>query len=146
MTERILECGGEFYEEMQARGVKKSFDRIHLGNMLRDEDDEYYAAEDVTEQVDALLDGAFYCADSLARPGATAIDDFWIRKNIDDRLRQIRSLGIDPAPLIEIVHAANMTKFTLPGGRLEGGKWMKPPAFMPPDALLRAEINRQLEK
>ena len=142
--ERILECGGEFYQAMTEKGVNRPFDRIHLINMLNDEEDEYNAAKNLAERVDALLDGAFYAADSLARPGATFVDDFYLRYIIRDRLRRIESCGVDPAPLIEIVHEANMTKFTLPGGRVEGGKWMKPPGFVAPDEKLDAEIKRQL--
>lgn len=141
--ERVLECGREFYGAMRERGVERAFDREHLKRMIEDEDAEFSEAKDLTERVDALLDGVFYCADSLARPGVTEADEFWIRFVMRGRMRRVAEMGVSIAPLVEIVHAANMTKFSLPGGRLEGGKWVKPPGFVPPDEALRAEIRRQ---
>ena len=55
---------------------------------------------------------------------------------------EIMNSGHDFKRLFDIVHTANMTKFTLPGGSLgESGKWNKPPAFVAPDAELRRVIE-----
>lgn len=141
--ELVLECGKEFHGAMVEKGVDTKFSREHLYEMILSEVEEHKVAKDEAEKIDAHLDIAFYCANSLARPGATEADDFWVRAIIVSQLDRIREYGIDPEPLIRIVHAANMTKFTLPGGRLENGKWMKPPGFKAPDDDLRAEIQWQ---
>lgn len=55
-------------------------------------------------------------------------------------------LGVNPAPLFEIVHNANMSKLWPDGKvRTDGktGKVIKPPTFVRPEPLLQAEIERQ---
>lgn len=58
-------------------------------------------------------------------------------------------LGIDPDPLFEIVHAANMAKRHLINGELvvvtrADGKVVKPEGWVAPEPLLRAEVMRQI--
>lgn len=54
-------------------------------------------------------------------------------------------LGINPGPLWDIVHGANMAKVQPDGSvkRREDGKIVKPEGWQAPDELLRAEIARQ---
>jgi len=54
-------------------------------------------------------------------------------------------MGIDPEPLWEIVHGANMAKVQRDGSvkRREDGKIIKPEGWQDPASLLRAEIERQ---
>ncbi|ALS22108.1 hypothetical protein [Paenibacillus naphthalenovorans] len=57
-------------------------------------------------------------------------------------------LGINPDPLFEIVHSCNMKKL-FPDGKPrynEHGKIQKPEGWNPPEPLLEAEIQRQIEE
>jgi predicted HAD superfamily Cof-like phosphohydrolase len=51
------------------------------------------------------------------------------------------TFGVDMAPIMAIVHAANMTKD--PALRDDNGKIAKPKGFIPPDASIRLELTRQ---
>jgi predicted HAD superfamily Cof-like phosphohydrolase len=55
-------------------------------------------------------------------------------------------MGIDPDPLFELVHGANMAKVWPDGTvhRREDGKILKPPGWEAPDVAIAAEIDRQL--
>lgn len=55
-------------------------------------------------------------------------------------------LGIDPTPLFQIVHEANMAK-VWPDGTIHknaDGKTIKPPGWVAPEPKLREEIARQI--
>lgn len=56
-------------------------------------------------------------------------------------------MGINPGPLWQIVHAANMAKLQPDGTvkRREDGKIIKPEGWVPPDALLIREIRHQFD-
>jgi predicted HAD superfamily Cof-like phosphohydrolase len=53
--------------------------------------------------------------------------------------------NIDVHKIWDLIHKANMTKFT-DGYEREDGKWCKPANFVPPDAAIREEICRQLNQ
>lgn len=54
------------------------------------------------------------------------------------------AVGIDLMPIWKLIHQANLTKFG-PGGYMrQDGKWMKPADFVPPDAEIEKELERQL--
>lgn len=56
-------------------------------------------------------------------------------------------MGIDPAPLFDIVHQANMAKL-FPDGLPhynEAGKVVKPPNWQAPEIFLEEEIQRQIK-
>jgi predicted HAD superfamily Cof-like phosphohydrolase len=93
--------------------------REFIIRMVMDELEELKNAQDETEEVDALLDAAYYIFDHLAKT------------------------GLDIRPVWKLIHEANMSKFG-PGGYIsQDGKWMKPPGFVPPDDKIREEIKRQ---
>jgi predicted HAD superfamily Cof-like phosphohydrolase len=58
-------------------------------------------------------------------------------------------IGVNPEPIHDIVHRANMSKLW-PDGKVhtnpETGKVMKPPTFVRPEPLLEAEIERQAKE
>lgn len=56
-------------------------------------------------------------------------------------------MGIDPDPLFELVHGANMAKVWPDGTvhRREDGKILKPPGWEAPDVAIAAEIDRQMD-
>ena len=57
--------------------------------------------------------------------------------------------GLQPTPLFDIVHQANMAKLGkdgLPIRRESDGKIMKPEGWMPPEPQIEAEILRQIEE
>ena len=99
---------------------KLSLNPAFIERMMMDELAELRDAQDEAEQVDALLDMVYYLLHSIAR------------------------IGLDANPIWKLIHEANMSKFTLPGGyEREDGKWMKPPEFVSPDDAIRNEIAKQ---
>lgn len=74
---------------------------------------------------------------------------------VADLLNHIADANIQYESIWDLIHLANMTKFG-PGGHLEeiivdgqvqpGKKWCKPPDFVPPDADIEKEIQRQMMK
>jgi predicted HAD superfamily Cof-like phosphohydrolase len=116
----------------EATKKETPYNIAHLRRMIFDELEEFEEATKPHEKVDALLDLLYYLANAVARGGPEELLE-----------RAVTNVNgwVDVEPLFEIVHTANMSKFTLPGGHMKGDKWMKPPNFIPPDA----EIARYLE-
>jgi predicted HAD superfamily Cof-like phosphohydrolase len=86
-------------------------------------DDRNDAVTILAKQADAMIDGAYFNLGGLVE------------------------LGIDPSPLWDIVHRANMAKLWPDGTvhrRPEDGKVIKPPGWQDPGPLIRAEVERQI--
>jgi len=86
--------------------------------------DTYGHVDVIAEQADAMIDAAYFALGGLVE------------------------LGIDPSPLWDIVHRANMAKLWPDGTvrrRPEDGKVIKPPGWQDPGPLIRAEVRRQVE-
>lgn len=85
---------------------------------------EFFDAETVVDQADAMIDLIYLALGTLVE------------------------IGVQPEELFAIVHLANMSKLW-PDGKVhtnpETGKVMKPPTFVRPEPLLEAEILRQSE-
>ena len=99
-----------------------TIDRKFITRMIQDELQELAEAKDLTEEVDALIDIIYYAAQHLS------------------------NTGINPQPIWDLVHQANMTKFGPGGFQDERGKWNKPPNFVPPDDDIRVNIEEQIAK
>ncbi len=82
---------------------------------------EMLEAETLADQADAAIDLMYFCIGSLVE------------------------MGIRPARMFDIVHAANMDKMWPDGSvrRNKTGKIIKPPGWKTPEPALRAEIHRQ---
>jgi predicted HAD superfamily Cof-like phosphohydrolase len=91
---------------------------------IKEEADELLEARTIMDQADAYIDAIYFGVGGLVE------------------------LGVDPGPLWDIVHNANMSKLWKDGTvhRREDGKVIKPPHWVDPGPLLQAEINRQLNK
>lgn len=92
---------------------------------LIEEAEELRVAKTIAEQADAYIDSIYFAIGGLA------------------------DLGVDPQPLWDIVHAANMAKIWPDGSvrRREGdGKIVKPSNWVDPGPLIEAEILRQIEE
>lgn len=91
------------------------------GEWIRDECDELDRARTLVDQADAYLDIIYFGIGGLVE------------------------LGLDPHPLWEIVHGANMAK--LHNGKPcyhPDGKVKKPEGWVAPEPQLKAEVERQL--
>lgn len=90
---------------------------------IEEEMDELREATDIASQADAYIDAIYFAFGGLAE------------------------LGIDPSPLWDIVHDANMAKLQ-PDGTVSRdpvtGKTLKPLGWVAPEPLLRAEVERQI--
>jgi predicted HAD superfamily Cof-like phosphohydrolase len=86
---------------------------------------EFFDAETVVDQADAMIDLIYLALGTLVE------------------------IGVQPEELFAIVHGANMSKLW-PDGKVhtnpETGKVMKPPTFVRPEPLLEAEIERQAKE
>lgn len=89
---------------------------------LAEELGEFLEAIEVVDQADAMIDLIYLAIGTLVE------------------------IGVKPENLFEIVHNANMSKLW-PDGKPhmnpETGKIIKPPTFVRPEPLLKAEIERQ---
>ncbi len=88
---------------------------------LREEVDEFCEAETAFDQADAMIDLIYFALGSLVE------------------------MGVDPRPLFEIVHGANMKKLW-PDGKPHydpDGKVIKPQGWQNPGPQLREELRRQ---
>lgn len=92
------------------------------GKWIRTETHELTNARTIVDQADAYIDGLYFCLGGLVE------------------------LGIDPSPLLEIAHAANMAKVQPDGTvhRRADGKIIKPEGWVAPEPLMAAEIERQI--
>ncbi len=89
---------------------------------LTEEADELREATTIYDQADAYIDSIYFAIGGLV------------------------DLGIDPQPLWNIVHAANMAKIWPDGTvkRRADGKVQKPPTWKDPTEALQEEVNRQI--
>ncbi len=95
-------------------------ERKFLVKMLKDEIRELEEAENLTEEVDALIDIIYYIVHQTVKKGV----------NLD--------------PLFDIVHQANMKKIV--DGKVlkrEDGKILKPKNWQSPEPLLARELKKQ---
>lgn len=137
--DRVRECGAEFDAAMTAAvGTRTPYSAEAARRFMNEEIEEFQDATSVTERVDAVIDALYYLSNAVARGGPPE----WLFSVVSSLNAAITM--IDLVPCFEIVHAANMSKFLLPGGFLRDGKWQKPPGFTPPDAALRVELDRQV--
>ncbi|MFD1955978.1 hypothetical protein ACFSL6_17820 [Paenibacillus thailandensis] len=119
LTQEIKAVNSQKFEDEQIGG--KVGQRI---SFMLEELTEFAAADDVVEQADALIDLIYF-----------AIGTFTL-------------IGVNPAPLFEIVHEANMGKVGPDGKVLRDsqGKIVKPAGWKEryaPEPRIRAEIERQ---
>lgn len=101
-------------------------DRFHADRrsiFIRSECDELEEAKTVAEQADAFIDIIYFAAGGLVE------------------------LGIDPSPLWNLTHSANMAKLW-PDGTIhkdpETGKTLKPPGWQDPTPAQELEVKRQI--
>lgn len=90
---------------------------------IEEEMQELREATDIASQADAYIDAIYFAFGGLIE------------------------LGIDPSPLWDIVHGANMAKLQPDGTVLRDPvtrKTLKPAGWTPPEPLLRAEVERQI--
>lgn len=103
--------------------MQDQFLATRRANWIKEEMDELLEADDVASQADAYIDAIYFALGGLAE------------------------LGIDPSPLFDIVHHANMAKLQ-PDGSVkrhpETRKVLKPEGWTAPEPLLRAEVVRQM--
>ncbi|WP_224771401.1 HAD family hydrolase [Metabacillus idriensis] len=89
---------------------------------MEEENQEFVEAKTVVDQADAMVDLMYFALGTLVE------------------------LGVDPEPLFDIVHNANMSK-VWPDGEVkydpQSNKILKPPTFVRPEPLIEAEIKRQ---
>lgn len=91
-------------------------------SFMQEEMIEFLAAEDITDQADALADLLYFVYGTFV------------------------NIGVDPAIIFTAVHEANMRKLWddgLPRWREEDGKVIKPPGWVGPEPAITAEIERQ---
>lgn len=90
---------------------------------LIEEATELLEAKSIYEQADAYIDSIYFAVGGLME------------------------LGIDPQPLWDIVHGANMAKIWPDGSvhRRDDGKVVKPDGWADPAPLLQAEVQRQID-
>jgi predicted HAD superfamily Cof-like phosphohydrolase len=106
----------KLYLASMKKTANTEIDVPFITKMVNDELGELKDAKTDTEKIDALLDAVYYI------------------------LQHLSTLNIDISKIWVMIHNANMRKFN--GGYLgEGGKWMKPKDFVPPDA----EIEKYLQ-
>lgn len=88
---------------------------------LQEEVDEFMRATSLEEQVDAIVDLMYFALGTMVE------------------------LGVDAAPVFELVHRANMTKLWSDGKPRFGtdGKVQKPATWVAPAKLVATEIARQ---
>lgn len=89
---------------------------------IAEEAEEIRVADTITAQADGYIDAIYFGIGGLVE------------------------LGIDPGPLWDLVHGANMAKVHPDGTvkRREDGKVIKPDGWVAPDAAIAAEIERQV--
>lgn len=112
-----------FRHPVATRPAPLSPERVaNRAKWLAEEVDEFRQAKTLDEQADAIVDLVYFALGTLVE------------------------MGVDGAPLFQIVHDANMKKLWGDGAPRFGtdGKVIKPPDWRDPHEALRAEIARQL--
>lgn len=106
----------DFPKQMSSERREKRY------NWMKEELDEFKSAEDLVDQADAIADIIYLAL-------GTAVE-----------------LGIDIAPIVDIVHEANMRKLGPDGKPIyrPDGKIGKPEGWVPPEPLIKQEIKRQI--
>jgi shikimate kinase len=98
-------------------------DRVDArGKWMQEELDEFYAAKNIYEQADAMIDLIYFALGTLVE------------------------MGVEPDGIFEIVHNANMSKLW-PDGKphyKDDGKTRKPPGWQDPEPLLREAIGGKM--
>ncbi|MDR2052546.1 MAG: HAD family hydrolase [Treponema sp.] len=94
------------------------------GKWMQEELDEFYAAKNIYEQADAMIDLIYFALGTLVE------------------------MGVEPDEIFEIVHHANMSKLWPDGTPRykDDGKTLKPPGWQDPEPLLRESIDRESKK
>jgi len=92
------------------KAPSSGINRAFITQMVQDELQELADAQNVTQEIDALVDAAYYIMQHVSRTNLP-----WQQ-------------------IFHIVHSANMTKFSDEGVLLPNGKWQKPSSFVEPDA------------
>jgi predicted HAD superfamily Cof-like phosphohydrolase len=120
----------EFHEKF-GHPVKQSptqmgpYRREQRFEYMYEELEEFEWAKSVVDQADAMIDLMYFALGTLVE------------------------LGVNPEPLFDIVHNANMSK-VWPDGTVkydpDTNKVLKPPTFVRPEPLLEAEIERQTKE
>jgi len=128
-ADRLIECGIEFHNAMSARVKTPEYSEAHTRRMVADEKQESEEATSFWEFIDAIVDALLYLANAVARGGPRCYLDHSVAR----LSKSSKLLGL----AVEIVHTANMTKFSLPGGFIRDCKWQKPPTFAPYDIHLQ---------
>lgn len=115
-TEMIKQFTGAFIDIPKLISPMSIEDKRHIINMVSSECEELEFADNIVDQVDALLDILYYIYD-----------------------RAIRH-GIDLDSLLPLVHAANMRKIEN-GVILENGKVQKPEGWYGPEEAIKQTIR-----
>lgn len=124
--EQLVEFQTKFNQPVAEKPTLLTEERkLQRYGYLLEELNELKAAETVVDQVDAAADLLYLVLGTFVE------------------------LGVNPEPIHNIVHSANMSKLW-PDGKVhtnpETGKVMKPPTFVRPEPLLEAEIERQAKE
>jgi len=167
----ILKDGYDFYNRVvECTGKTQKFDMEFVVSMVKSEMQELLEAKDDAERIDAMIDGIYYISSALVRSGGPLTHKICINltdKNLasyystllitndDDHelaicismmmvlIASLARFNLNMVPIWDIVHEANMRKFSGDGHLLPCGKWQKPSDFVPPDQDIRDEIRRQ---
>lgn len=87
---------------------------------------------DVPGEVFESYGGPYLSGRSLPKTADACIDSLYVI------IGNLLAMGIDPRPLFDAVHGANMAKV---GGPVVNGKTMKPEGWQPPD--IEGELRKQ---
>lgn len=118
----VREFHQAFHHPVASRPVMMSPERLeNRARWLAEEIEEFRRANTLEEQADAIVDLLYFALGTMVE------------------------MGVDAAPLFEIVHRANMTKLWPDGKPRFGGdgKVQKPSTWHDPGEALRQEIARQ---
>jgi predicted HAD superfamily Cof-like phosphohydrolase len=124
--EQVREFHGKFGHPAATKPTDMEEDRRDQRiTYMNEELDEFFDAETSVDQADAMIDLIYFALGTLVE------------------------LGVNPEPLFDIVHNANMSK-VWPDGTVkydpDTAKVLKPPTFVRPEPLLEAEIERQTKE
>ena len=120
--EMVREFQRAFDHPVAARPGMLKAERVgNRAGWLQEEVDEFIRATSLEEQVDAIVDLMYFALGTMVE------------------------LGVDTAPVFELVHRANMTKLWPDGNPRFGtdGKVQKPATWVAPARLVATEIERQ---
>lgn len=123
--EMVREFHRAFNHPVATRPGMLKAERVgNRASWLQEEVDEFVAATSLEQQVDAVADLMYFALGTMVE------------------------LGVDAAPVFDLVHRANMTKLWSDGKARFGadGKVQKPAKWVAPEELIAKEIEKQVRQ